>query len=71
MGADADQGARSGAPLRAQEQLRLHFRAKMMLIWDRAQIHRSRRVRPNLENHADRFAIAYLPTCAPELNPVE
>jgi len=52
-------------------QLRRHFPGKLLLIWDRAQIHRSRRVRRHLEKHAGRLAVAYLPAYAPELNPVE
>jgi transposase len=52
-------------------QLRRFFPGKLLLIWDRAQIHRSRRVLRHLEIHRDRLAMTYLPAYAPELNPVE
>lgn len=44
---------------------------KLLLLWDRAQIHRSLRVRGYLDKHQGRLAMAYLPAYAPELNPVE
>ena len=43
----------------------------MLLIWDRAQIHRSGRVRHYLERAHGRITTAFLPAYAPELNPVE
>jgi transposase len=52
-------------------QLRRHFRGKLLIIWDRAQIHRSLRVRRHIEKHQKRITVAYLPAYAPELNPVE
>ena len=52
-------------------QLRRHFRGKLLIIWDRAQIHRSLRARRHMEKHQKRIAVAYLPAYAPELNPVE
>lgn len=52
-------------------QLRRFLPGKLLIIWDRAQIHRSLRVRRYVERHRDRFAIDYLPAYAPELNPVE
>jgi transposase len=51
--------------------LRRHFPGKLLVIWDRAQIHRSGRLRRHLEKHRGRIAVAYLPAYAPELNPVE
>lgn len=52
-------------------QLRRFLPGKILIIWDRAQIHRSLRVRRYMETHRDRIATTYLPPYAPELNPVE
>jgi len=51
--------------------LRRHLRGrKLLLLWDRAPIHRSRRVRDSLATLGGQIEIAYLPAYAPELNPV-
>lgn len=52
-------------------QLRRFLPGKLLIIWDRAQIHRSLRVRHYMETHRKRLAMTYLPAYAPELNPVE
>jgi transposase len=52
-------------------QLRRFLPGKILIIWDRAQIHRSLRVRRYMETHCERIAMTYLPAYAPELNPVE
>lgn len=52
-------------------QLRRFLRGKLLIIWDRAQIHRSLCVRRYIETHHRRLAMEYLPAYAPELNPVE
>jgi transposase len=52
-------------------QLRRFLPGKILIIWDRAQIHRSLRVRRYMETHRERIAMTYLPPYAPELNPVE
>ena len=44
---------------------------KLLVIWDGAGIHKSRKVRSWLEEKKGRIALAYLPPYAPELNPVE
>jgi transposase len=44
---------------------------KLLVIWDGAGIHKSRKVRTWLEGKKGRIALAYLPPYAPELNPVE
>ena len=44
---------------------------KLLIIGDRAQIHRSLLVRRHVDRHRDRLAVANLPANAPELNPVE
>jgi transposase len=52
-------------------QLRRFLPGKILIIWDRAQIHRSLRVRRYMETHRNRVSMTYLPPYAPELNPVE
>lgn len=52
-------------------QLQRHFPGKLLIIWDRARIHRSARVQRYFERHSNRLDLAYLPAYAPELNPVE
>jgi transposase len=52
-------------------QLRRFLPGKLLIIRDRAQIHRGLRVRRYMETHHERLAMTYLPAYAPELNPVE
>jgi len=52
-------------------QLRRHVRGKLVLIWDRWSVHRSALVRKYCEKHARRIRVEWLPSYAPELNPVE
>lgn len=52
-------------------QLRRHVRGKIVLIWDRWSVHRSAPVRRYCEKHARRICVEWLPSYAPELNPVE
>jgi transposase len=50
--------------------LMLHCRGSIILVWDRLQVHRSKKVQRFLgESH--RIRSFYLPPYAPELNPVE
>ena len=44
---------------------------KLLIVWDGIGTQESRRVRRSLEQQDGRIAIALLPPCAPELNPVE
>lgn len=44
---------------------------KLLIVWDGAGIHKSRKVCAWLDQQAGRIAIAFLPPYAPELNPVE
>lgn len=44
---------------------------KLLIIWDRLQAHRSKRVRQYVEAQQGRLALEYLPAYAPELNPAE
>jgi transposase len=47
-------------------------RRKLLVIWDRAPIHRkSAKVRNYIESLGGRIEVAYLPAYAPELNPIE
>jgi len=51
--------------------LKRHIKRPLLIIWDGAAIHRSRKVKAWLEDQAGSLAIARLPAYAPELNPVE
>jgi transposase len=42
----------------------------MIILWDRLQAHRARRVREYLERHPE-IIVEYFPPYAPELNPEE
>ena len=53
------------------QHLRRHLPGKLLLLWDRAGIHRSRAVRQYLNSLGGQIAVEYLPAYAPELNPVE
>lgn len=44
---------------------------KLLVIWDRIQIHRSKKVRAFIEETEGKIKVKYLPAYAPELNPVE
>ena len=48
-----------------------HLKGKLLVVWDRAQIHRGRIVREFVARQRGRIALEYLPAYAPELNPVE
>lgn len=50
--------------------LRRHTTGKIILIWDRARIHRSKITKTYLEQHPE-ILIEELPAYAPELNPEE
>lgn len=50
--------------------LRRHVRGPAILIWDRSQSHKHAQVRQFLTDHAG-WSIEFLPSYAPELNPVE
>lgn len=51
--------------------LRRHLRRKMVLILDRWSVHKSNIVKHYVERHSDAVHIEWLPTYAPDLNPVE
>ena len=62
-----------------QARQRIHFlghlkrqgRRKILRVWDRLGVHRSRAVRDWLARQGGRFAVEELRAYAPELNPVE
>ncbi len=56
--------------IEALDPLRRHVPGIIILIWDRARIHRSKIVNAYLENHPE-ILIEELPPYAPELNPEE
>lgn len=51
--------------------LKQQLKQPLLIIWDGAAIHRSRKVSTWLENLDGHIAVARLPAYAPELNPVE
>lgn len=51
--------------------LRHHPRRKIIVIEDRAPVHRAASVRDFVQKHQKRFALYYLPPYSPELNPDE
>lgn len=51
-------------------QLRRHLRGRIIIIWDRLNAHRSKRVRAYAER-SGRIALELLPPYAPHLNPIE
>ena len=56
--------------IEALDHLRRHIAGKIILIWDRARIHRSKITKAYLEKHPE-ILIEELPAYAPELNPEE
>jgi transposase len=56
--------------IEALDHLRRHLTGKIILIWDRARIHRSKVTKTYLHNHPE-ILIEELPPYAPELNPEE
>lgn len=48
-----------------------HIRQPLMLVWDRLPAHRSGMVRDYIDQLNGRIRVEYLPSYAPELNPVE
>lgn len=56
--------------IEALDHLRRHISGKIILIWDRARIHRSQITKAYLQDHPE-IMIEELPAYAPELNPEE
>jgi transposase len=51
--------------------LQATIRRMLLIVWDRLQAHRSKRVRHHVAAQRGAIALEYLPTYASELNPVE
>ena len=51
--------------------LRAQIRGRLLIIWDRLNVHRSRLVREWVEAQHGDVQLEFLPAYAPELNPVE
>jgi transposase len=51
--------------------LRRHVRGKLLIIWDHLKQHGSRVVKDYVASQRGMIELEYLPTYAPELNPVE
>jgi transposase len=51
--------------------LKRHIPTPLLVVWDGLPAHRSRLVREYIESLDGRIELAYLPSYAPELNPVE
>ena len=51
--------------------LRAQIRGRLLIIWDRLNVHRSRLVREWVEAQEGAVQLEFLPAYAPELNPVE
>jgi len=62
---------RSAQVVRFLNHLKRHRRRPVILLWDRLPAHRSRRVAQALAQHRKWLRIEWLPSYAPELNPVE
>ena len=56
--------------IQALKHLQRHIPGKIILIWDRARIHTSKKVQGYLSKHSE-ICVALLPAYAPELNPEE
>lgn len=56
--------------IEALEHLQRHIPGPFVLIWDRANIHRSKRTQAYLAEHPE-ILVEWLPAYAPELNPEE
>ena len=63
---------RSEGVVRFLEHLLRHIPGKLLIIWDRSPIHRSKAIKEFLSNGAaKRIHLEQLPAYAPELNPAE
>jgi putative transposase len=53
------------------EGLLVRLRGRLIVVWDRGNMHKGPPIRSLLERYRDRLTIVYLPPYAPDLNPVE
>jgi transposase len=56
--------------IEALQHLQRHVPGKIILIWDRARIHTSKKARTYLSDHPE-IEVEFLPAYSPELNPEE
>ena len=61
----------SGAVIQALRHFRRKIGRPLLVVWDRLNAHRARRIAAFLTAHRRDFAVAYLPAYAPDLNPEE
>lgn len=57
--------------IRALKHFRRTLGSPLLIVWDRANIHRDTRVRRFIAEHGEQFADHLLPPYAPDLNPEE
>ena len=67
----ADGSIRSREVLRFLKHLRRHFGHGVIILWDRAMIHRSKTVPAFLHQSRRWLEVEFLPPYAPDLNPDE
>lgn len=53
------------------EQLKQNVKGPFIVVWDRLQAHRSRKVQKLVERENGRIEIVFFPPYAPDLNPIE
>jgi transposase len=58
------------AVIKALKHLGRHIQGPFILVWDRAPIHRSKKVSAYLAEHPE-IKVEWLPACAPDINPEE
>ena len=61
---------KSEQTIQALKHLQRHIPGRIILIWDRARIHTSKKVQDYLSKHPE-ICVELLPAYAPELNPEE
>ena len=53
------------------DQLKQNIKGPIIVVWDRLQAHRSKKVQKYLQKEKSRIQIEFLPPYAPDLNPIE
>jgi transposase len=66
-----DGSIRSAQVVEFLKALYAHIKHPLLIVWDGLKAHRSRLVREYVESMNDKIYLAFLPSYAPELNPVE
>jgi transposase len=65
-----NQAITSEAVVETLKHLRRHTRGPLIVVWDRASIHRGKKVMAYLAEHPA-IHVEWLPPCAPDINPEE